>query len=168
MDFIHFWSIKIRDSPTGIVSSLSPPSCHLHSDRCHHAAMLCHASFPLSKDELAANASSYSNDLSCRIPSQSKTETLNSHHRHRLPFPDHPTPTIHLYKNIISTLTTLSTTQLRLHFASSLSRTPCEWSFDGVVIWLWRRQNIYVIEWWWEWARLRWFFYNREGGSRTV
>jgi hypothetical protein len=37
------------------------------------------------------------------------------------------------------------------------------WSSDGVVLWLGRMQNGYVIEWWREWSRLRWPFYNSEG-----
>jgi hypothetical protein len=35
------------------------------------------------------------------------------------------TPTLHYYKNVISTLTTISITQPRLHFVSSLARAPC-------------------------------------------
>jgi hypothetical protein len=29
------------------------------------------------------------------------------------------------------------------------------WSFDGVVLWLGRRQNGDAVEWWGEWSRLR-------------
>jgi hypothetical protein len=49
---------------------------------------------------------------------------LNLHFRHWPPSPDHPISTIHYYKKIISTLVTLSTTQLCLYFASSLARAP--------------------------------------------
>jgi hypothetical protein len=38
--FFVFRSNKIHISPTGIVSSLSPPWCHLSSDRCCHAVLL--------------------------------------------------------------------------------------------------------------------------------
>jgi hypothetical protein len=37
-------------------------------------------------------------------------------------------PTLHCYKNAISTLDTLSITQSCLHFASSLARAPHHWS----------------------------------------
>jgi hypothetical protein len=77
------------------------------------------ASFPLSQDELASSGSYFDNPLSCHIPSWVKTETLNMHHRHRLPSSDCPTPR---YKKIISTLVTLLTTQPRLYFISSLGR----------------------------------------------
>jgi hypothetical protein len=36
------------------------------------------------------------------------------------------------------------------------------WSFNGVVLWLGRRQNRDVVEWWGEWLRLRWSFYSSE------
>jgi hypothetical protein len=36
------------------------------------------------------------------------------------------------------------------------------WSSDGVVLWLGRRQNGDVVEWWGEWSRLRWSFYSSE------
>jgi hypothetical protein len=60
--------------------------------------------------------------LSRHLPSRTETEALNLHHRHGLPSLDRPTPTLHCYKNIISTLATLPTTQPRLHFASSITR----------------------------------------------
>jgi hypothetical protein len=37
------------------------------------------------------------------------------------------------------------------------------WSSDGVVLWLWRRQNGDAVEWWGEWLRLRWPFYSNGG-----
>jgi hypothetical protein len=122
--FFTFWSSRIHVSPTNIVSSLFPPRWCLSSGRCCHDVMPCHASFPLSKDELAASASSSDNALSCRLASWSKIEELNSHHHRRLPSPDRLTPTLYCYKKIISTLVTLPTTKLHLHFASSLARAP--------------------------------------------
>jgi hypothetical protein len=38
-----------------------------------------------------------------------------------------------------------------------------EWSSDDVVLWLGRKQNGDVIEWWGEWSRLRWSFYSSGG-----
>jgi hypothetical protein len=35
MDFIHFYPSKIRVNPIGIVSSLSPPQCHIAGRRRH-------------------------------------------------------------------------------------------------------------------------------------
>jgi hypothetical protein len=122
VNFLHFWPSKVRVSPTSVVSSLSPPEYRISSDRRHHAAALCHTSFPLSQDELAASALSFSNASSCRLPSRAKTEALNQHHYCRPPSPDHLTPTLHYYNNIISILATLPTTQPHLHFASSLAR----------------------------------------------
>jgi hypothetical protein len=117
--FFIFRPSKIRDSPTGVVFSLSPPQCHLSSSHHHHAAALCHASLPWSQDELAASTSSFGNASSRHLLSRAETEALNSHHRHRPPSSDHLTPTLHCYKKVISTLTTLPTTQPRLHFTSS-------------------------------------------------
>jgi hypothetical protein len=74
--------------------------------------------------QLDATASSFDNDLSHRLPSWAETKALNLHHHCRPPSPDSPTPTLHCYKNVISTLATLPTTQPRLHFASSLVRAP--------------------------------------------
>jgi hypothetical protein len=122
--FFIFWPGKIHVNPTGIVSSLSPPRCRLSSVRHHHTTALCHASFAFRQDELAASTSTYDSALSRRLPSWVKTEALNQHHRRRLSSPDHQTPTLHCYKNIISTLVTPSTTQSRLHFTSSLARAP--------------------------------------------
>jgi hypothetical protein len=128
VDFLHFLASKIRVSPTGIVSSLSPPRCRLFSGQRRHTATPCHASFPLSQVEPVASASSSDNALSRRLPSRAKTEASNLYHRHRLPSANHPIPTLHCYKKIISTLATVPTTQLRLHFASFLSRAPCHHS----------------------------------------
>jgi hypothetical protein len=110
---------------TGITSSLSPPRCRLSSDRCHYITVSCHASIPLSQDEFATYASSSDNALFHRLPHQAETEALNPHHRRRLSSSDHPTLTLHCYKKIISTLSTLSTSQLHLYFASSLARAAC-------------------------------------------
>jgi hypothetical protein len=62
--FFIFRSNKIHISPTGIVSSLSPPWCHLSSDRCCHAATSCCSSFPWSQDELDAFDLSFGNTSS--------------------------------------------------------------------------------------------------------
>jgi hypothetical protein len=115
---------KIRFKPIDVVSSLSPPWCCLSFDRRRHAAVLCHTSFPWSQDELAAAVSPSGNASSRCLPSRAETKALNPHHRHRPPSPDHPTPTLHCYKKVISILATLPTTQPRLHFASSLARAP--------------------------------------------
>jgi hypothetical protein len=34
------------------------------------------------------------------------------------------------------------------------------WSSNGVVLWLVKRQNKDVVEWWREWSRLIWSFYS--------
>jgi hypothetical protein len=87
--FFIFRSSKIRVSPTGVVSSLSPPLSRLSSGRCRHATAPCHASFPLSQDELATSASSSDNALSRHLPSGTKIKAWNPHHHRRLPSPDH-------------------------------------------------------------------------------
>jgi hypothetical protein len=38
-----------------------------------------------------------------------------------------------------------------------------EWSSDGVVLQLGRRQNGDADEWWREWLRLRWHFFSSRG-----
>jgi hypothetical protein len=80
--------------------------------------------FPVEQDEFVASASSSNNALSHRLSSQAEIKVLNLHHRRRLLSSDRSTPTLHCYKKIISTLTTLSTNQLCLHFVSSLARAP--------------------------------------------
>jgi hypothetical protein len=112
-------------SPTDVVSSFSPPWCHLSSDRCHHTTTSCHASFSWSQDELAVSASYFDNGSSHRLCSRAETEALNPHRRRRPPSSNSSTTTLHFYKKVISILTTLLTIQLCLHFASSLSRAPC-------------------------------------------
>jgi hypothetical protein len=57
VNFLHFWPNKIHVSPTGVVSFLSPPRCHLSSDRHRRAIALFHTSIPWSQDELVASAS---------------------------------------------------------------------------------------------------------------
>jgi hypothetical protein len=112
---------KICVSPTGVVSFLSPLWCRLYYDRHRHAPSSYRASFPWSQDELVASASSFSNVLSHRLPSQVKTKTLNLHLRCRPPSLDRPALTLRCYKKVILTSATLSTTQPCLHFASFLS-----------------------------------------------
>jgi hypothetical protein len=127
--FFIFWPSKIHVSPTGVVSSIFPLRCRLFSGRHHHAITLCYASFILSQDKLVISVSSFDNALFHRLPSQAKIKALNSHHRRRLSSPDCPTPTLHYYIKIILILTTLPTTQHRLHFTSSLARALCHRNF---------------------------------------
>jgi hypothetical protein len=125
MDYVIFFIFqpsKICVIPTDFVSSLSPLWCGLSSGQRHHTAAPCHASFPLSQNALTASTSSFANILSHRLSFRAKTEALNPHHRHRLPYPDRSTPILHWYKKIFSTLATPLTTQPRLHFASFLAR----------------------------------------------
>jgi hypothetical protein len=127
--FFISWSNKIRVRLTDIISSLSPLRCHLSSGRHRHATAPCHASFPWRQNKLAVSASSSGNALSRRLFSQAKTEALNPHHHCRPITSDRPTHTLHCYKNVILTLTTLSTTEPRLYFASFLRKvlSPDGW-----------------------------------------
>jgi hypothetical protein len=43
-----------------------------------------------------------------------------------------------------------------------------EWSSDGLVLRLERRQNGDAVKWWGEWPRLRWSFITMKGESRKV
>jgi hypothetical protein len=122
--FFIFWHSKFHVSSTGVVSSLFPLQWRLSYGRHHHAAALCHASFSLSQDELIASVSFFNNALSCRLLSQTEIEVFNPHHRHRSPYPDRPTLTLHCCKKVISTLATFPNTQPRLYFVSSLIKTP--------------------------------------------
>jgi hypothetical protein len=114
-DFFIFRPNKIHVKLTDVVSSLSPPRCHISSHQYRHAF------FPLSQDEHAASASSFDSVLSRRLTSRAETEALNLYHCHMLLSLDCPTLTIHCYKKIISILITLHITQPHLYFASSLS-----------------------------------------------
>jgi hypothetical protein len=122
VDFLHFLLSKICVRPTAVASSLSPLQCRLSSSRCRHIAAPCYSSFTLNQDELAASTSSYDKASSCRFPSRADTEALNPHHHSRPSFLDRPTLTLHCYKKIILTVTTLPVTQSCLHFAFSLAR----------------------------------------------
>jgi hypothetical protein len=122
--FFIFQPSKISVSPISIVSSIFPPRCHLSYGRRRHIVTPCHTSFSLNQDELATSASSSGNASSCSLSSRVKIEALNLHHHSRPPTLDHPTPTLHCYKKIISTMATLPTTQPRLYFTSSLARAP--------------------------------------------
>jgi hypothetical protein len=126
--FFIFSLSKIHVSSTGVVSSLSPLRCCLSTVRHLHAAASCHASFPLNQDELVASTSSSDNALSLRLFSRVETEAFNSHHHSRPPSLDRPTPILHCYKKIISTLNTLPITQSCLCFASFLARVSCHQS----------------------------------------
>jgi hypothetical protein len=108
-----------------VVCSLSPPRCHLSSDLHHHVAPPCHTYFPWSQEKLAVSASSSVNASSCRFLSRAETKILNPHHPRQPPSPYHTTPTLHWYKNDISTLVTLPTTQSRLYFGFTLTRALC-------------------------------------------
>jgi hypothetical protein len=66
--------------------------------------MQCYASFRLSQDEIAASASSSGKASSRRLPSRAETKAMNTHHRRWPPSLDHPTPTLHCCKKVISTL----------------------------------------------------------------
>jgi hypothetical protein len=48
----------------------------------------------LSQKELTVSASFFGNALSHHLPSQVKTEAMNSHHRRKLSFSDRPTPNL--------------------------------------------------------------------------
>jgi hypothetical protein len=80
--------------------------------------------FPLNQDEFAASVLSFGNASSSHLTSQAETKALNPHHHSWSPSSDRPTPTLHCYKKIISTMITLPTTQSHLYFASSLTRAP--------------------------------------------
>jgi hypothetical protein len=122
--FFIFQHNKIRTVQLASSFSFPLPAAASPSINVVMRAMLCYAFFPLSQDELTASTLSSGNALSRRLPSRAKTEALNSHYRRRIPSPNCLTFTLHCYKKIISTLDTLITTQLRLHFASYLARAP--------------------------------------------
>jgi hypothetical protein len=124
VDFFIFWPNKIHISRTGVVSSLSPPWCHISSDQYHHDAAPCNASFLWSQDKLTTSALSFGNASSRHLPSRAKTEAMNPHHHRRPPSPDRPTPTLHCYKKGHLNLDHSPTTQPHLYFVSFLARAP--------------------------------------------
>jgi hypothetical protein len=110
---LFFWPSKIHINQ--LASSLCFPLPGAASPPADITTLLHH---------VTASASSSSNAWSHRLPSQTETEVLNPHHRYRSCSPDSPTLTLHCYKEVISILTILNTTQPHLHFASSLARAP--------------------------------------------
>jgi hypothetical protein len=126
--FLHFWPSKTHVSPTGIISSIFPPSCRISSYRCRHAVGPCCASFPWSQDELVVPALSSSNVSCRRLTSRADTKALNLHH-YRPPSLNRSTSTIYCYKKAISTLPIFPTTQPRLYFTYSLARVTRHRSF---------------------------------------
>jgi hypothetical protein len=82
-----------------------------------------------SQDKFATSALSFNNASSRCLPSHVKTEVLNLHHYRQPPSPYRPTLTLHCYKKVISTLSTLSITQPRFYFTSSLIRAPYHRSY---------------------------------------
>jgi hypothetical protein len=100
----------------------------------------CHTYFSLSQVELDVSALSFDNASSRFLPSRAETEVLNPHHhRSRPTSSDSLTYSIYCYKNVISILVTLPTTQPRLHFASSLTRVPRHSSSTRLIIHFHRR-----------------------------
>jgi hypothetical protein len=122
MNFFIFWPSKICVNPIDVVSSLSLPWCQPSSGRCPDAIVSCHASFPWRQDKLAASASSSGNASSHHLLFRAEIKALNLHHCRRPPSLNNPTPIIHCYKKVISTLAILSTTQPHQKFSSSLAR----------------------------------------------
>jgi hypothetical protein len=120
---VRFMSAQLALCPPFPLSGVASPP----TDVATHA-MSCHTSFPRSQDELVASALSSDNDSSHRLLSRAEIKTLNLHHRYRPPSLDCPTFTLHCFKKIILTLTTLSTTQLCIYFVSSLAKALRHWS----------------------------------------
>jgi hypothetical protein len=115
-DLVRFASIQPALSPPFLLPGVTSPPVDL--------VMLHHASFPWSQDQLTNYTSSFGNASSRRLPSWVKIEALNLHHHRQPPSPNRPTLTLHCYKKVISTLITLSITQSRLHFTSTLAKAP--------------------------------------------
>jgi hypothetical protein len=167
--FFIFRSSKIHVSPTGIVSSLFRPRCHLSS------GWWCHTSFSLSQDEFVVSVLSFGNILSRRLPSQVKIEALNPHHHHRLLFLDRLTPTLHCYKKIFLILVTLSTTQAHLHFVSSLARAPRHRSsthrhhYLSPLSHAHRSSTHWQLRWWTSWPSFAsWTAYQHENSCKKI
>jgi hypothetical protein len=95
--------------------------------------------------------------LFCRLPSRTKTEALNPHHRRRLPSPDRLTLILHCYKKIISILITLPITQPHLHFVFSLARVPCHQSSPrrGRSLLLLSHAHCHSAQWHTQWQTCR-------------
>jgi hypothetical protein len=81
----------VLSPPFALPAAASPPA---------DVVTLCHASFLLSQDELAASTSSSGNALSHRLSSRAEIEALNPHHHRRPPFSDRSTPTPQCYKKV--------------------------------------------------------------------
>jgi hypothetical protein len=114
---VRFVSAQLSSSlPFSLPGAASPPA---------HIVTPCHTFFPWSQDELIVSASSSSSASFRRLLSRAETEALNLHRHCQPTFSDRSTSTLHYYKNVISILVTLSTTQQHLYFISYLARAPC-------------------------------------------
>jgi hypothetical protein len=122
-------SAQLASSPPFFLPGVASPLAHTIAS--------CHASFPLSQDELTVCDLSFGNVWSRHLLYQVETEVLNPHCCHRLPISDRPTHTLHRYKNVISTLVIFSITPSRLYFFFLLvsashhrSSTHCHYSLS--------------------------------------
>jgi hypothetical protein len=119
---VRFALAQLTSSPPFLLSGVASPPIDIAT--------------PLCRVALRSHGAKTSSLLPLHLPatlrpvasSRVETEALNLHHRRRPPSSDRSTPTLHSYKNVISTLVTLPTTQARLHFASSLARASHHWS----------------------------------------
>jgi hypothetical protein len=125
MIFIYFifQTSKIRVSPTDIVSSIFPPRCCFSSDRCHHADASCHLLL-MEPRRVRCLRFIFWQCFVQSISLSSRNWSIEFALSPLAILPRPPTHILHCYKNIISTLVTLSTTQSRLYFTSSLARAP--------------------------------------------
>jgi hypothetical protein len=114
MYFFYFRSSKICISPTNVISLLFPLRCRLSSVQHRHTTTPFHSFFPWSQNELVVSALSSVNTSSCCLPFRDKIKALNSQYRRRSLSPDSQIHTLHCYKNTVSILASLSTTQSSL------------------------------------------------------
>jgi hypothetical protein len=113
----RFVSVQLASSLLFLLTDAASPPADVATPTCHVTY------FPWSQDKFATSASSSGNASFHRFPSWAKIEALNLHRRHRPPTLGRSTLILHCYKNVISTLVTLPTTQSRLPFASSIARS---------------------------------------------
>jgi hypothetical protein len=119
--FFIFWSSKIRVSPTGVVIFLSSPRCHLSSNRCRHTM----SHFLLIESRQARRLRyTFHQRFVQSPPLLSQNQSIESAPLLSATLSGPSDYILHCYKNDISTLTTLPTTQSHLYFASFLARVP--------------------------------------------
>jgi hypothetical protein len=125
--FFIFRSSNIRDSPTCVISFVSPPQCRLRwpTSPCHRVVQ---HFLPMEPRQACCLRFILRQRFILPPPLSSRNRSIEFAPLSLATLSDCLTPTLHCYKKVISTFVTLTITQPCLNFASSLARAPRHWS----------------------------------------